>query len=202
MAKCPAARSALIALVSSGLHGTGVFNLYMPAIFCQALLGLAVARSIAGFEPLAVWAAWRQGTHVWRTLVLALGTALLAAVVGVLLGTVGISIARQLFHETYDMRATTEAGQALTLSKWQRFFYFFVGRRHRRRDNLSARRPLPALTLDAAPLPIRYAEQSVDDEPRRLEPAQTRRRCRSSGLGSDPNAPHALRLSTGRRAVK
>jgi hypothetical protein len=51
----------------------------------------------------------------------------LAAVVGMLLGTVGISIARQLFHETYDMSATTEAGQAFTLSKWQLFFYFLWG---------------------------------------------------------------------------
>ncbi len=49
--------------------------------------------------------------------------AFLAAVVGILIGTVGISIARQLFHESYAVSAMQEADQAITLRKGQLFLY-------------------------------------------------------------------------------
>ena len=73
-------------------------------------------------------------------------------------------------------------------------------RRRRARAQHLARRP--ANRLRARRLPIRYDEQPVDHEPRRLGPAQTRRRCRSSCLGSDPSASHAPRLPTDGGAVK
>src|SRR5690242_10286251 len=48
----PALGISLLFLLGMGLGGRGLLNPYALAIFCEALLGLALARGIPQFEPL------------------------------------------------------------------------------------------------------------------------------------------------------
>ncbi len=54
----PALAITLLALANKGLTGSGLVNPYAVALFCQSLLGLAVARSIANYEPLLLMQAF------------------------------------------------------------------------------------------------------------------------------------------------
>src|SRR5512142_1564939 len=55
----PALAITLMFIVCMGLGGRGVLNPYAVGLFCQALVGFAIARSIPGFQPIPVAIAFR-----------------------------------------------------------------------------------------------------------------------------------------------
>ena len=85
---------AVIYLVGSILGGLGLNPFGMVKIFCESLIGLALARSIAGYEPLPVTRSIIRREHVWRSLGLMLGIALLAAVAKPVIGSLGTGVGR------------------------------------------------------------------------------------------------------------
>jgi membrane protease YdiL (CAAX protease family) len=120
----PALAIALLYLVSYALSGRGFFNPYALAIFCQALLGLALVRRIAGYEPLPVTQSVVQRQHIWRSVGLMLGISILLAAVAFLLGSIGLGIVQQIFGE---VNRSAEAASSLTYNKWQLFFTLLAG---------------------------------------------------------------------------
>lgn len=72
------------------------------AFFCQSLLGLALARSIADFELLPVSRAivWRE--RVSRSVILMLGIALLMMPAGLVAGGFGTKIDKQVFDKSLN----------------------------------------------------------------------------------------------------
>jgi len=120
----PALAIALLYLVSYALSGRGFLNPYALAIFCQALLGLALARRIAGYEPLPVAQSVVQRQHVWRSIGLMLGSAVLLALVAFLLGSIGMGVMQQIFGE---VSRSAEAASELPYNNWQLFFALLSG---------------------------------------------------------------------------
>jgi hypothetical protein len=120
----PALGIALFALVSYALTGRGLWNLYFVAIFCQCLVGLAIARDIPNYEPLAVTQSIVRRDHPVRSIGLMVIIALLLGLAGVALGAVGIGIIRQVFRETYSAR---QAVGEFPFTMVQAFFYFVWG---------------------------------------------------------------------------
>lgn len=120
----PTLAIALIALVSRALTGRGILNPYVIAIFCQCLIGLAIARDIPAYEPLAVTQSILRRDRPLRSIGLLVVFALLSGLAGLALGAVGIGVLRQILGETYDV------GQALgefPFNLAQAFFYFLGG---------------------------------------------------------------------------
>ena len=89
---------ALLYIASALLGGTGVFPLYSIAIFCQALVGLALAHEIPGFEPLPVTRAELYGKHIQSVLSLLSGIMIIILAALVVNGFLG-SLLLQLFGE-------------------------------------------------------------------------------------------------------
>ncbi len=89
--------------VSAGADMPGALlgDLFLPvAVFAQALVGLAIARGISGYEPLKVTTALRKREHIVRTLGLTLIAIIVAVPLGIILGSVGTSLGAALAHET------------------------------------------------------------------------------------------------------
>ncbi len=120
----PALVIAGLFVLGMGLGGRGFFNPYAIAIFCQALIGLTIASSIEGYEPLPVTQAIVQRKKTLRQLALALVIAVLVVVPALLIGTIGLDIGRQVFGET---NYTREAANTLPPNKWQTFFLLLSG---------------------------------------------------------------------------
>ena len=120
----PALAIALLYLVGYALSGRGFLNPYVIAIFCQALIGLALARSIAGYEPLPVTQSVQQRQYVWRSIGLMLGSAILLAAVAFIIGNIGLGIVQQIFGE---VSRSAEAASSLAYNKWQLFFALLSG---------------------------------------------------------------------------
>jgi membrane protease YdiL (CAAX protease family) len=119
----PALVITIVYFVSVFFSGRG-FNPYGLAIFCQALIGLTLARGIPNFEPLPVSQSILRGERVGRSLVLFLLFALLAAILATVVGTIGLGIAQSIFHET---NLTDEAMKSFSVGKFQAFFLFLSG---------------------------------------------------------------------------
>lgn len=120
----PALAIAVLFVVGMGLGGRGVFNPYAIAVFCQSLIGLALARSIADYEPLPVMRSISRHEHVLRSVGLMLGVALLLVPAALLIGSVGMSIAQQIFGV---VPRTEEAMGMFPSNKTQIFFMFLAG---------------------------------------------------------------------------
>ncbi|MBI3914249.1 MAG: CPBP family intramembrane metalloprotease [Chloroflexi bacterium] len=120
----PALAITVIYLASNVLGGRSPINLYAFAIFCQVLIGLAIARNIAGYEPLPVARSLTRRERVARTLALFAVISVIAGVVGLLIGSIGLGIAQSIFHETSYPRA---AGHMFLDNQIQRFFQFLWG---------------------------------------------------------------------------
>jgi membrane protease YdiL (CAAX protease family) len=120
----PALAVALIALIAWAVTGRGLLNPLIIAIFCQCMIGFAVARDIPGFEPLTVTQAVTRRDHPVRSVVLLLMISLLLAVVGMAVAVVGIDIIRQVVGETYSAE---DALGEFPFTTVQAFFYFLVG---------------------------------------------------------------------------
>ena len=112
-------------MLSQFLGGTRIFPFYSIAIFCQAMIGLALARGLVGYEPLPI-AQPVNGQKKWieslsRFLTGALVITIAALVVNGLIG----SVLMQLFGETISNPQGLAAffpGNA-----WQSFFLMLAG---------------------------------------------------------------------------
>ena len=116
---------ALVYMLSQFIGGTHIFPLYSIAIFCQAVIGLALARSIVGYEPiLIVQPANHQKTWIERLSPLLSGALVIAIAALVVNGLAG-SILLQLFGET----TSNPQGVASFFPRniWQSFFLMLAG---------------------------------------------------------------------------
>jgi hypothetical protein len=121
----PALLAAAIFVISMGLGGSGWLNPYAIAIFCQAMIGLAVASSIPGFKPLPAVNAIKDHRNVFIQVALPISIALMAVIPVMLIGTVGLTIGRQIFDETSN---TQQAVSSLVhTNKWLVFFSLLGG---------------------------------------------------------------------------
>jgi membrane protease YdiL (CAAX protease family) len=120
----PALVITVVALVSMVIAGRSPLNPYLLAIFCQALIGLAIARGIPGYEPLKTTQAVLRRNGILRNIVLLVGIGVVAGVVGLLIGSVGMSIARSIFGE---VARTSELRQSFAVDKVQAFFQILWG---------------------------------------------------------------------------
>ncbi|MBI4675801.1 MAG: CPBP family intramembrane metalloprotease [Chloroflexi bacterium] len=112
----PALAIALLFLFGMALGGRSILNPYALAIFCQAMFGFALARRIANFEPLPVTRAAMERKSRWGLQFVWMTAIALAAVLPALLvGSIGMSVAQQIFHETNFTReaASSFPGNAL-----------------------------------------------------------------------------------------
>lgn len=101
---------AVIADISSGAEMPRAFlgDLFLPiAVFAQALIGLAIARGIPGYEPLAVTDALAKRKHVIRTLGLSVIGIIVAVPLGLVFGSIGTSLGAGLAHETVHSSTVT-----------------------------------------------------------------------------------------------
>jgi membrane protease YdiL (CAAX protease family) len=120
----PSLTIAVLFVVGTGLGGRGFFNPYAIAVFCQSLIGLALARSIADYEPLPVVRSISCRERVLRSVGLMLGVALLLVLAALLIGSVGMGVAQQIFGE---VARTEEAMGMFPSNKAQIFFLFLAG---------------------------------------------------------------------------
>jgi membrane protease YdiL (CAAX protease family) len=120
----PALIIALSFTIGMALGGRGLLNLYSIAIFCQSLIGLALARSIPDYEPLPVTHSIQQHNHPWRSIAIMLLIAVLVVIPALLIGNIGLSIGQQIFHE---QNRTNQAMGAFPPNKWMTFFLLWSG---------------------------------------------------------------------------
>ena len=120
----PSLTIAILFVVGMGLGGRGFLNPYGITIFCQALIGLTLARGIAGYEPLLVTQSVIQRQRVWRSIGLMAGIALISVLPALVIGSVGISIGQQIFGET---NRSAEAMGMFPANKWLTLFLLLSG---------------------------------------------------------------------------
>jgi len=120
----PALVIAGLFVLGMGFGGRGFLNPYAIAVFCQALVGLAIASSIEGYEPLPVTSAFVQHKKISRQVILAVTISVLVVVPALLIGTIGLDIGRQIFGET---NYTREAANTMPPNKWLAFFLLLSG---------------------------------------------------------------------------
>jgi hypothetical protein len=113
----------IIYLVSVFFSGRGI-NPYGVAIFCQALIGLAIASGIPAFESLPVIDSVLRRDRVKNSLFLFIVVSLAAGVLGVMFGGLAMGITQNAFHE---VSRTNEVMQAFPADKFQMFFLFLAG---------------------------------------------------------------------------
>jgi membrane protease YdiL (CAAX protease family) len=113
-------------VLGSGLDAGRLIGLAIGAVsvFAQALLGLAAARGIAGFEPLPVWRAIKERRGVWRAVLLLVVIGIVAGAVGLFVGSVGMSVGREVFNET---SLNEQVASEFPASKVQAFFLLLAG---------------------------------------------------------------------------
>jgi len=120
-------RQALLIMIvyeaSVFLSGRG-FNLYGIAIFCQALIGLAIARGFPAFEPLPVIQSVMRRDRVKNKLLFFAVMGLGAGILGMLLGSLAMGITQSIFHE---VSLTNKIVQAFPVNKFRAFFFFLAG---------------------------------------------------------------------------
>jgi membrane protease YdiL (CAAX protease family) len=120
----PAVAIAVIFLVGMALGGRSPINPYALAVFCQALVGLALASGIEGFEPLPVAQAVSSRRRPWRRVALTLAIAALAVVPAQVAGSAGLSVGRRIFGEPDRVR---EAMDSLPPGPLHLFFLLLAG---------------------------------------------------------------------------
>jgi membrane protease YdiL (CAAX protease family) len=120
----PALVIAGLFVLSMGFGGRGFLNPYAIAVSCQALIGLAIASSIEGCQPLPVTNAFVQRRQILRQVVLMAVISVLVVVPALIIGTIGLNIGHQLFGET---DYTRQAANTLSPNKWLTFFLLLSG---------------------------------------------------------------------------
>ena len=106
-----------------GLGGRSFFNPYAIAVFCQALVGLALASNL-DFEPLPLSIAVSHRKGVFRQVLLTLLLSVLVVLPALVIGTVGLDIGQQVFGEN---NFTQQAQGMLPSNKWLTFFLLLSG---------------------------------------------------------------------------
>jgi membrane protease YdiL (CAAX protease family) len=91
---------ALLYMLSELIGGTHVFPIYSIVIFCQAMIGLALAYSIAGYEPLPVTQAINHQKKSIEKFYLFLSGALVITIAALIVNGLFGSILLQAFGET------------------------------------------------------------------------------------------------------
>jgi membrane protease YdiL (CAAX protease family) len=119
----PSLALAVAFIVATALAGRGFQPLGAAMTFCQALIGLALARSIPGFEPLPVTRAILQRDRPWHRLVVMAGVALLAVVAGIIASMAGTAVARLLG----EVKVPSQGEGMLIPALWQLFLLFLTG---------------------------------------------------------------------------
>lgn len=96
-------------------------DLLMPLdVFCQCLVGFAIAKSIKGYEPLPVTKAFKEHKHQWRELILMLVFGVVITIVSVVL--------RQFVPKFGEVVNTSNAIRMLHQeNKWLLFFTVLSG---------------------------------------------------------------------------
>ena len=120
----PALVIAAVYLLGAAIGGQKLLNPYAIAIFCQALIGLAIAGSLAGFKPLPVVDSIRRREGILREVALLLAIAVAVVAPVLLIGSIGIDIGRQVFGEG---NYTQQAADTLPMNPWQAFFALLSG---------------------------------------------------------------------------
>jgi membrane protease YdiL (CAAX protease family) len=120
----PSLTIAVLFVIGMGLGGWGFLNPHGVTLFCQSLIGLTLARSITGYEPLSVIQSLIQRERVWRSIGLMIGIALIVVLPVLIIGSVGLSIGHQLLGET---NRSAEAMGMLPSNKWLTFFLLLSG---------------------------------------------------------------------------
>jgi membrane protease YdiL (CAAX protease family) len=114
----------IIYVVSMGLTGQGILNLSGAVVFCQAIVGLALARSIVGFEPLPVTQAVIRREGAWRHIGIMIGIALLLIPLPIIVSMLG-GFGGHLFGEV-ALTGNSVSG-AVPSNKWQIFLVMLAG---------------------------------------------------------------------------
>jgi len=116
---------ALLHLLGAGFGGYGFLQASSIGYFCQAMIGLALARSIHGFEPLPVSQALvhkeKRTERLYLMLVVSLAVVVAALFVNGVLG----GLLPQLFGETINSSAGF--GSLFPESAWQSFLLLLAG---------------------------------------------------------------------------
>lgn len=122
-----AAAIAAVYAIATTLRGSdlNVFSIASGALmtFCQAVIGLALARQIMGFEPLPVARAILRREHALRSVLLMVGIAVLAVAGYVVADMLGTGIARLLG----EVKQAGSDGNSAMPALWRLFFYFLAG---------------------------------------------------------------------------
>lgn len=120
----PSLAMALLYVLGMGIGGVGFFSVYPIAIFCQAMIGLALAYSIAGFEPLPVTQAVIRHEHRVENIGLMLATAMAVVVVAMVVGSVLSSVIVPMFGES---TGNPQGVASFFPNAWQGFFLLLAG---------------------------------------------------------------------------
>lgn len=113
-------------IVGQGWGGSALAGaaLLSPAIFCEALVGLALARSLKSFEPLPVSRALRGRRHVWGQVGGMVLVALLVVLATLVASFLGTFVAHGLLHEPLPH---TSGGALFHGNKWLTGFSLLSG---------------------------------------------------------------------------
>lgn len=117
----PAAVLAALYLMASLVRGD--VNPIAAGVFFQAMIGLAIARSIPGFDALPVVHAIREQRHVLRMIALMVLVGAVANVAASLLGSAGLAAGRFLGEGDY----TKQLAGSLEVNAFQAFFVLLGG---------------------------------------------------------------------------
>lgn len=95
-------------------------NIVSPVfLFCQCIVGFAIAKSIIGYEPLPIKKAFAEHKHQWRELILML-------LYGVII-TIVIIVLEQFIPNFGEVNNTSDAIKMLPQNKWLLFFTLLSG---------------------------------------------------------------------------
>ncbi len=126
----PALGIAVLFAISNALKGSplnmwGIAGTLLGGImtFSQAIIGLALARSLLNYEPLPVVGAITKRERVLRSLFLLVGFALLAVVTEIVAGMIGTGVARLLG----EVQQAGSGSQSAMPPLWQLFFHYLAG---------------------------------------------------------------------------
>ena len=113
---------AVLAYISAVI-GSGNFSSLLAirvpiVLFCQCIIGFAIAKSIKGYEPLPVTKAFIEHNHQWRKLLLMLVFGLLITIVILFLDNI---------MPTFGEKNTTASMSMLDLNKGLLFFMLLYG---------------------------------------------------------------------------
>jgi len=118
---------AIIYAISEALQGSrlNVFGILAGSLmtFCQAIIGLALARGILDYEPLPVVRAVARRERVLQSVLLFIGFAVLAVVAEIIASMLGTGVARLLG----EVKQASEGSESAMPALWQLFFYFLSG---------------------------------------------------------------------------